>query len=204
MSPTEPTKIAGWIQDLADARARVRIDAFRNLRNQGLALCAGALGSWKRDPGFCELLCRVSHSLPDADSNDDSIVVGIAVTPERFERIRTANGSPNLSSVPSNQDASEYELNFPGDLNFDILTTRDLAGPGAIARFLRKFGEGIQQIEVYVRNVDRATEILLTRFAIMPIYPTTQSGAEGSRVNFFLVPAADGKKVLVERVEPAG
>ena len=50
-------------------------------------------------------------------------------------------------------------------------------------------------------HVDRATEILRSRFQIEPIYPATRSGANGTRVNFFLVTSWDGTKVLVELVE---
>jgi hypothetical protein len=49
--------------------------------------------------------------------------------------------------------------------------------------------------------VDRATEILRTRFQVEPIYPATRPGANGTRVNFFLVSGRNGKKVLVELVE---
>jgi hypothetical protein len=83
----------------------------------------------------------------------------------------------------------------------DILTTKAPGGDGAIARFLTKFGEGIQQVEIDVTDVDRATEILRTRFQIEPIYPATRPGANGTRVNFFLVTSWNGTKVLVELVE---
>jgi hypothetical protein len=33
------------------------------------------------------------------------------------------------------------------------------------------------------------------------VYPETRAGANGTRVNFFLAPAAEGRKVLVELVE---
>jgi hypothetical protein len=49
--------------------------------------------------------------------------------------------------------------------------------------------------------VDRATEILRTKFSLAPIYAATRPGADGTRVNFFLVPAPQAKKVLVELVE---
>ena len=39
------------------------------------------------------------------------------------------------------------------------------------------------------------------RFKLDPIYPATRSGANGTRMNFFLVTAWNGKKVLVELVE---
>jgi tellurite resistance protein TerC len=134
--------------------------------------------------------------------------VGIAVLPETFEKIRAANGSPPLSDAPDDQDVMEFELDFVmGALHarLDILTTKAPGGNGAIARFLEKFGEGIQQVEIDVTDVDRATEILGTRFKIEPIYPATRPGANGTRVNFFLVTARNNQKVLVELVEhPAG
>jgi hypothetical protein len=52
-----------------------------------------------------------------------------------------------------------------------------------------------------VKDVGRATEILRERFGQQPIYPQTRAGADGTRVNFFLVAAPEGKKVLIELVE---
>ncbi len=127
--------------------------------------------------------------------------VGIAVEPGVFEQIRAANGSPRLADVPPDQDAREFELEFPGGVRLDILTTRQPGGDGAIAKYLRKFGEGIQQVEIDVNDVDRATELLRAQFALQPVYPATRAGADGTRVNFFLVPLPDGKKTLIEFVE---
>ena len=86
-------------------------------------------------------------------------------------------------------------------MRIDVLTTLNPGGGGAIARFLEKFGEGIHQVEIDVTDVDRATEILRTRFKIEPIYPATRPGANGTRVNFFLVTSRTAAKVLVELVE---
>jgi len=86
-------------------------------------------------------------------------------------------------------------------ISLDILTTKEPDGDGAIARYLKKFGEGIQQLEIDVTDVDRATQILRTRFQLEPIYPTTRPGANGTRVNFFLVNTWNNQKVLVELVE---
>ena len=129
--------------------------------------------------------------------------VGIAVTPETFGRIHTANGSPRLADVPPDQDAKEFELHFAQNVQLDILTTREPAGTGAIARYLQKFGEGIQQVELLARNVDVATEILRSRFGVQPIYPATRAGADGTRVNFFLAALPEKGKILIELVEPA-
>ena len=128
------------------------------------------------------------------------LTVGVAVLPETFEKIRIANGAPPLADAPSDQDVLEFELEYSESdlphIRLDILTTKAPGGNGAIARFLGKFGEGIQQVELDVTNVDRATEILRTRFQLEPIYPATRPGANGTRVNFFLVPTQDNQKVL--------
>jgi hypothetical protein len=130
------------------------------------------------------------------------------MTPERFAQIRDANGMPRLAEVPPDQDASEFELHFSvletnTPIRLDILTTKQPGGEGAIAKFLAKFGEGIQQVEFEVTNVDDATRILAERFGVKAIYPATRAGADGTRVNFFLVPTVSGKKILIELVEAA-
>jgi hypothetical protein len=199
---TDGADIAGWIRQLADADPKTRAESALRLYLAGYELCAPTLSEWIKDAEFRELAlpggAGGSHSENRVPS---SVIVGIAVQPENFEKIRAANGSPRLADVPPEQDAKEFELHFEDHIEFDILTTREPGGGGAIARFLEKFGEGIQQIEIYVRHVDRATQILRTRFGIAPIYPTTHAGADGTRVNFFLVPAIQGKKVLIELVE---
>ena len=111
------------------------------------------------------------------------------------------NGNPRLADVPPDQDAIEFELHFAGGVQIDVLTTKTPGGPGAIARFLEKFGEGIQQIEFDVKSVDEAAEILRSRFNLAALYPATRSGADGTRVNFFLASRPDGRKVLIELVE---
>jgi len=129
------------------------------------------------------------------------VTVGIAVLPDTFAKIRVANGSPPLADVPPDQDALEFEFHFDGIIALDVLTTKAPGAGGAIDRFLNKFGEGIQQVEFEVNDVDRASDILYTRFNVEPIYPATRPGANCTRVNFFLVPGENGKKVLVELVE---
>jgi methylmalonyl-CoA/ethylmalonyl-CoA epimerase len=84
-----------------------------------------------------------------------------------------------------------------------VLTTDAPGGGGAIARYLGKFGEGIQQVEFDVRDVDAATAILRRDFALEPIYPATRAGANGTRVNFFLAAGGDGRNILIELVEKA-
>ena len=175
------------IGQLADPDPATREAAAASLYREGASLCASAAQEWMKDSEFRAL------------ARSGQCVVGIAVQPQTFEAIRAANASPRLAGVPPDQDAKEFELDIGGG-HFDILTTRELGGAGAIARYLQKFGEGIQQIEIDVSDVDRATEILRARFGIEPVYPATRPGADGTRVNFFLAPA-QGKKALIELVE---
>lgn len=200
----EGREVADWIRNLADSDLAKRRAAATRLHLAGAALLSSASRKWFKDVEFRELARPFSvYATSELTSEDVSFSVGIAVQPENFERIRAANGSPPLAEVPPDQDAMEFELRPGEHEEFDILTTRDPRGPGAIARYLKKFGEGIQQIEVNVADVNRATEILRARFGLAPVYAETHAGANGTRVNFFLVPVVEGKHVLIELVEPA-
>jgi hypothetical protein len=197
-------EIAQWISQLADPDATKRgVAAFR-LRVASFSRCFAAENNWIRDPEFRELMSPFAvDSRGEARFRRPPFVLGIAVQPEHFEKIRVANGSPRLADVPPDQDALEFELQFGDNGDLDILTTRYPGGNGAIGRYLQKFGEGVQQIEINVTDVDRGTQILVTRFNLVPIYPATRPGADGTRVNFFLAPAPEGKKILIELVEPS-
>jgi hypothetical protein len=191
---------AGWISGLANPDPGARKVAAQRLYMAGATLCNSALSKWLSDLDFRALAFPAgAKGLPGPENV--SYTVGIAVEPDNFEKIRAANGSPRLADVPPDQDAKEFELSFENSRHFDILTTRQPGGTGAIARYLQKFGEGIQQIEVNVSDVDRASEILRDRFGLAPIYPQTRPGADNTRVNFFLVPTRNGGKVLIELVE---
>jgi hypothetical protein len=201
---TDAAGIAGWIHDLAGSDARLKSESGMRLYLAGVGLCTPLLSRWVSDPEFRELtLPGEPAEAAHAHFGPSAIVVGIAVQPESFQKIRAANNSPRLAQVPADQDAQEFELHLDASIEFDILTTREPGGSGAISRYLQKFGEGIQQIEIYVRDVDRATQILRTRFALEPLYPATRPGADGTRVNFFLAAGPDAKKVLIELVEAA-
>lgn len=180
------------IAALTDPDAPGRKNAATVIFNTGAQLVAPLLHQWQADPDLTA--CLSSGGRPQ-------ITVGLAVEPERFDAIRAANGTPQLADVPPDQDAKEFELDFPGGVRLDILTTSEPGGPGAIARYLKKFGEGIQQVEVNVNDVDRATQLLRTHFGIEPIYPETRAGANKTRVNFFLIALRERGKLLVELVE---
>jgi hypothetical protein len=199
---TDAFDITRWITQLADRDPQSRAEAALRLYLEGSGLCMPLLKQWLADPEFRALILPGEMNAPAGSSfGPASIVVGVAVRPETFQRIRTANDSPSLADVPPDQDAKEFELHFETRIELDILTTREPGDKGAISRFLDKFGEGIQQIEVYVSDVDRVTDILRSRFGLEPIYPATRAGANRTRINFFLAPAPEGKKVLVELVE---
>ena len=182
------------IRGLDSSVAAARAEAAREVFERGRELARSAIGAWLKDETLAKLFITDSSGFPEA-------TVGLAVEPTTFEDIRRACGSPHLAEVPPDQDAQEFELEFPGVVRLDILTTRDRAGFGAMARHLQKFGESIQQVELLVKNVDRATEALQSRFHLTPVYPGTRPGANGTRINFFLAPAPAGKRVLIELVE---
>jgi hypothetical protein len=187
-------EIAPLIRDLGDANVTVRERAGLAIFGRGCELAKWSTQAWLLDAELAACIVRGPAGIPE-------FTVGIAVQPQTFEKIRAACGSPTLAGVPPDQDAREFELEFSGGAHLDVLTTAEPGGSGAIARFLEKTGEAIQQVEIEVNDVDHATERLRARFGISPIYPVTRAGADGTRVNFFLAPTAENRKVLMELVE---
>jgi hypothetical protein len=188
--------IAPLIRGLCDPDPAARRSAGAEVFRLGCELGISAMQSWFADSQLAAYIVRDRAGLAE-------LTVGLAVSPENFESIRAACGSPRLAAVPPDQDAREFEVEFPGGARLDVLTTAQPDGQGAIARFLDKSGEAVQQVEIDVTDVDRVTEILRARFGLSPVYPATRAGADGTRVNFFLVPAAANRKVLIELVEKA-
>jgi hypothetical protein len=190
MSSALATAIAG----LSSGDSTVRAGAAAEIYAEGRSAAARAVEKWWSDEELSKLLGK-----PKAE-----VTVGLAVQRETFAKIRAANGVSRLAEVPSDQDAEEFELQFADGISLDILTSRAPGGDGALARYLGKFGEGVQQVEFRCSNVDRATEILRKEFDVAAVYPETRSGADGTRVNFFLVKMPDGGKILIEFYESAG
>jgi hypothetical protein len=183
--------LAASIADLSSADASKRLAAGAEIYRLGRASAASAIAEWWAESELSTLLLAPTPA----------ITVGLAVQRDTFGRIRIANGTPRLAQVPPDQDAEEFELHFSDGVSLDILTTREPGGSGAIAKYLAKLGEGIQQVEYRCAGVDRATQILKEKFGINPVYPATRHGADGTRVNFFLVASPDGGKVLIELYE---
>jgi len=176
------------IADLSSADSSKRLAAASEIYRLGRATAGSAISDWWAESELSALLL----------APNPNITVGLAVQRETFGRIRIANGTPGLAEVPPDQDAEEFELHFTEGISLDILTTREPGGSGAIAKYLAKFGECIQQVEYRCADVDRATQILKDKFTVDPVYPATRAGADGTRVNFFLVASPDGGKVLIE------
>jgi hypothetical protein len=179
-----------WIKNLASRDAEERARAAAEIHRMGSRRANEVVQPWWQNAELARL-CGV----------DPVATVGLAVLPLTFAGIREANDWPSLAQVPPEQDASEFELQFPGGVALDVLTTREPGGAGAIARFLAKQGEGVQQVEFRCEDVDRAAAILREQFGVQPVYPAKRPGANGSNVNFFLVAALDGAKVLIELYE---
>ena len=177
------------IERLASRDLAERDAAAEEIYIAGSILARRAAREWLKDSDFASLVER-----------DPKITVGIAVQPELFRQIREANDRPRLAEVPPDQDAEEFELHFTG-ISLDVLTSKTPDGNGAIARYLARFGEGIQQVEFDCKDVDRATQILGKRFGVTAVYPETREGADGTRVNFFLVTTPEEEKVLIELYE---
>jgi hypothetical protein len=189
MSSPLHTAIAGLCSGETSARESAAEEIFAT----GRASAEHAAKSWLSDTELSALLLGPK---PEA-------TVGLAVQRETFSKIRSVHGVSRLAEVPSEQDAEEFELHFSNGVSLDILTSRAPGGEGAIAQYLGKFGEGVQQVEFRCSNVDRATEILKEKFGVSGVYPETRPGADGTRVNFFLMPVPGGRKVLIELYETA-
>ncbi len=182
--------LADAIALLGDA-AEANRAAAREIYDAGRRLAEAAVSAWRAD---AELASLLGGERPE-------ITVGVAVLSDNFQRIRAANGSPPLVDVPPEQDAMEFELHFAGGIVLDVLTSREPAGEGAIARFLKNRGEGIQQVEYRVSDVERAAQIVAEKFGVAPVYPQTRTGAGGTRINFFLARVPGGERVLIEFYE---
>lgn len=161
--------------------------AARELFRVGRDNAERAITGWRANPEIGALISN--HT-----------TVGIAVTRARFAKIRALLGEPRLAEVPPDQDAEEFEWSVDADVHLDILTNRARGTDGAIAKYLTKFGEGIQQVEFLTRDIDEVTRLLRSQLNITAVYPTTRNGADGTRVNFFLASIPSGK-ILVELVQ---
>ena len=189
------TPIADLLSALCDADPDRRSSAAVEIFQQGTDRARKAVAPWFWDAKLQQAFSLGSDGFPE-------MTVGVAVWPERFEEIRKVTGMPTLASVPPEHEAREFAIALSGGVRLDILTPLGSKSAGAIGRYLDRFGEGIQQVELLCRGVDRAVKLLCDRFSLASLYPETRAGADETRVNFFLVPIAEGGNLLIELVEP--
>src|SRR6266516_6130756 len=135
-----------WIAELSSPKESVRARADGQIYAVGRSLEEQAVHHWWENKELAQLF-----------GDDPEVTVGLAVRPETFARIREANGR-QLAEVPADQDASEFELHFDGRVALDVLTSREPDGRRAIAKFLSKYGQGVQQVEIRCSDVDRAKQ----------------------------------------------
>jgi len=174
-----------WAEALASPDVGRRATGAVQLYRAGCDMVKDLLAKWTQDTQFAVLVTGEP-------------IVGVAVPPDLFERIRRENGGRELADVPEEQHTAEFELAAEG-MRLDILTPVD--GDGAIQKFLDRFGPGIQQVELAVNDVAAAGRILKERFSLSSVYPEARAGAGGTRVNFFLAEKPGGGKVLIELFE---
>jgi hypothetical protein len=182
------------IDELCSEDDLARVIAAEQIHREGSTPALRVVNTWRQHRELAALL-------PQPET---TVTVGLAVQPETFAKIHAAIGAPELCNVPPDQDAKEFELNFDNGVLLDILTTKDPTGSGAIARYLNKFGEGIQQVEFECADVDLATELLKELAAQTPVYSSARPGANNTRINFYLVNIAGKEgpeKLLIELFE---
>ncbi|MFT7840125.1 methylmalonyl-CoA epimerase [Saccharothrix sp. BKS2] len=103
--------------------------------------------------------------------------------------------------VNEEQGVREAMLRAPGDdgAGAAVQLLAPLTPESTIAKFLGRFGPGLQQLAYRVSDVDAATVALRAR-GLRLLYDAPMRGTAGSRVNF--VHPKDAGGVLVELVEP--
>jgi methylmalonyl-CoA/ethylmalonyl-CoA epimerase len=99
-----------------------------------------------------------------------------------------------------NEQMGVREAMLPvGESGSCIQLMAPLTPDSAIAKFLDRRGQGIQQLAYRVVDIQAASEVLRSR-GVRLLYDEPQPGTAGSLVNF--VHPRDGGGVLVELVEP--
>jgi len=135
--------------------------------------CRGG-GNLSRGPRFCRGGC---FSLAEVESELSALLlgpspvvtVGLAFERAMFGRIRVANGTPRTcGGAGGSGRCGRVRASFPENVLLERADNARAGRSGAIARYLAKFGEGVQQVEFRCTNVDRATEILKDKFDSSP------------------------------------
>src|ERR1700722_12605250 len=97
------------IHHLAEKDLARRTAAAAEIFRRGCDVARSATKGWFADSELASCFVLDASHFPQA-------TLGVAVEPATFERIRAACGSPHLADVPPDQDATEFELEFPGEI----------------------------------------------------------------------------------------
>src|SRR5208282_5339850 len=95
------------IAGMASADSEVRVVSATEIYRTARALADHATYPWWSDEELSALL----------GGKSPYVTAGLAVTPENFEKIHEAGGSPRPADVPADQDAREFELHLPGGMS---------------------------------------------------------------------------------------
>ncbi len=130
----------------------------------------------------------------------DHVGLAVADLDEAIELYaRTFGMSVVHQEVNEEQGIREAMLAI-GDSASRLQLMAPLTPDSTIARFLDRFGPGIQQIAYRVEDVDAVAATLRER-GMRILYDEARRGTAGTRINF--VHPKDAGGVLIELVEPA-
>ena len=99
-------EIAPLIRSLSAAEARARDDAAAAIFQLGREIALAATQKWLEDAELASCFVIEGAGLVKT-------TVGIAVSPETFERMKAANGSPRLATKGSGNDTITLPVCLP-------------------------------------------------------------------------------------------
>ncbi len=154
----------------------------------------------------------VERDLLPAIGHSSAASAGLAVSAENFAKIRVLWGEQDhpLSDVPTGVGVNEFEITVGGADGspriLDILTDTPDSPRNTITKHIAKFGEGIQQVEIWTPNIEAAAADIVEAAksktsGIILVDQAPRPGANGTTVFFTLVSIQGGKKVLTELVQ---
>ncbi|MFC1521414.1 hypothetical protein ACFL6Y_03295 [Elusimicrobiota bacterium] len=185
--------LSSWLNDLGAQDANLRENALVAIYDHALNQARDTISSLQADPAMSGLLTG-------------SMIAAVAVSPGRFLELKTAWDVRECAKMPAalKGKISEFTIYAPKK-PLDILTTefKGTGEPDAISKFLSNRGEGIQHIELYVTDVEKASQCisLISALNASQIHPAPIDGADNTKINFFLCRPKNSNKILIELVQ---
>lgn len=184
----------------------IRLEYAQSLVKSGEAL----MGQVSGHPVLGKHIVLPSRSVDAKEGHAAVASAGVAVNSDHFNEIRRRWGNPDLSNVPADAEVDEFEIEvtLPDGSHrvLDILRDTSTSTKKTIGKHIEKFGEGIQQVEVWTEDIEAASRDILAVIdsgdsSLIRVSPAPHEGANGSQVFFVWVVLEGGKKVLLELVE---